>query len=85
MYDQDFFLVADPLGRYALGSDTPGLERNPDGSLDIYVQHNAPSGHLSNWLPAPASGRFEVTLRMYGPRSVALQDRYTYPAIAPTG
>ena len=83
MYDQDFFLVSNPLGRYALGSDTPGLRRNPDGSLDIYVQHAPPAGHTSNWLPAPASGHFEVTMRLYGPRASALSGHYVYPPIAP--
>ena len=40
MYDQSFFLVPNPIDRYALGSHTPGLKRNPDGSLDIYIQQH---------------------------------------------
>jgi hypothetical protein len=83
MYDENFFLVSNPIDRYALGSDTPGLTRNPDGSLDIYVQRTAPAGHRSNWLPSPA-GRFETTMRLYGPRANALSDRYVYPPITPT-
>jgi hypothetical protein len=84
MYDQNFFLVQNPINRYALGSHTTGLKRNADGSLDIYVQRTAPAGHQSNWLPAPATGNFEVTLRMYGPKPVALQQRYVYPPIEQT-
>jgi hypothetical protein len=84
MYDQNFFLVQNPINRYALGSHTMGLKRNADGSLDIYVQRTAPAGHQSNWLPAPATGNFEVTLRMYGPKPVALQQRYVYPPIEQT-
>jgi hypothetical protein len=83
MYDQSFFLVPNSINRYALGSHTAGLKRNPDGSLDIYIQHSPPPGHESNWLPAP-TGQFEVTLRLYGPKSVALQQRYVYPAIQQT-
>jgi hypothetical protein len=83
MYNQGFHLVANPINRYALASHTQGLERNPDGSLDIYLQQTAPPGHASNWLPAPA-GRFEVTLRMYGPEASALQQRYVYPLIKQT-
>ena len=83
MYDENFFLVSNPIDRYALGSHTAGLTRNPDGSLDIYVQQTAPAGHTSNWLPSPA-GRFEVTMRLYGPRTSALSDRYVYPPITPT-
>ncbi len=83
MYDQGFHLVSNPIGRYALGSHTPGLVRNPDGSLDIYLQQTAPAGHVSNWLPAPP-GPFEVTLRLYGPERSALTRRYVYPQIEQT-
>jgi hypothetical protein len=85
MYDGGFHLIANPLDRYELGSRTAGLRRNADGSLDLYIQHAAPAGHRSNWLPAPASGTFEVTLRLYGPRASALSGRYTYPPITQTG
>jgi hypothetical protein len=83
MYNSLFRLVANPIDRYALGSHTRGLVRNPDGSLDIYLQHSPPPGHLANWLPAPA-GTFAVTLRLYGPRQSALSDRYAYPPIVQT-
>ncbi len=84
MYDQNFFLAPNPIGRYSLGSHTATLKRNPDGSLDIYIQHSAPAGHQSNWLPAPASGQFEVTLRLYGPQPRALNGSYIYPPITRT-
>jgi hypothetical protein len=85
MYDENFYLVPNALNRYELASHTAGLKRNPDGSLDIYIQHTPPAGHESNWLPAPASGRFEVTLRLYGPEASALHGRYTYPPVMLTG
>jgi hypothetical protein len=84
MYNESFFLVSNPLGRYEIGNRTAGLRYNRDDSLDIYVQHSAPAGHESNWLPAP-TGVFEMTLRLYGPRPVALQRRYVYPPITPIG
>lgn len=83
MYNQAFFLIANPINRYEIGNRTRGLRRNPDGSLDIYLQHDPPPGHRSNWLPA-ASGQFEVTLRLYGPRRSALDGTYLYPPITKT-
>jgi hypothetical protein len=80
MYDQSFFLVSNPLGRYELGDRSRGLKRNPDGSLDIYLQSTPPHGHESNWLPAP-TGTFEVTLRLYGPGANAVAGTYAYPPI----
>jgi hypothetical protein len=80
MYDQSFFLVANPLHRYELGNRSP-MQRNRDGSLDIYLQRTAPAWHRANWLPTPATGDFEVTLRLYGPRASALDGTYKFPPI----
>ena len=46
---------------------TKGLTYNPDGSLDIYIQNQAPTGHESNWLPCPPSGLFRINYRIYLP------------------
>ena len=76
VYDQSFYLVANPLDRYELGDRSPSLQRNADGSLDIYLQPRAPASHRGNWLPTPAKGNFEVTLRLYGPRASVLDGTY---------
>lgn len=68
LYDaQRFQFIDNPLDRYALGS-RDDLVRNPDGSVDIYVQPTAPGGARDrNWLPSPASGDFKLTMRIYMP------------------
>jgi hypothetical protein len=85
VYDQNFFLVPNPINRYEVSSHTAGLRHNVDGSLDIYVQRVRPAGHGSNWLPAPASGQFQITFRLYGPQPPALDRTYVYPPIVRTG
>lgn len=68
LYDPQSFFVDNPLGRYAVSSWMP-LTRNQDGTIDIYLQHDSPGKEREpNWLPAP-SGGFNVTLRMYWPKS----------------
>jgi hypothetical protein len=84
MYDSSFFLVPNALNRYEIGNRTKGVHYNADGSLDVYVQTTAPTGHESNWLPAPPAG-FQVTMRLYGPLASALNDTYAYPTIQRTG
>jgi hypothetical protein len=72
MYDlPEFYLVANPIGRYSIGDRIPGLRRDSDGSLTIVIQHEPPAD-TSNWLPAPAapfrqSGRLQAT--GHAPRS----------------
>jgi hypothetical protein len=68
MYDPQSFFVDNLLGRYAISSWMP-LTRNTDGSIDIHIQHDSTGKEqVANWLPAP-SGGFNVTLRMYWPKS----------------
>jgi len=50
MYGADRFLVNNAINRYSIGDRTPGLTRNPDGSLDLIMSHARPTGSITNWL-----------------------------------
>jgi hypothetical protein len=85
MYDQAGFQVANPLNRFAIG-DRDDLKYNPDGSLDLYIQHEDPGpDKQSNWLPSPATGTLGVTMRLYAPKAEALDGRWNPPAIKRVG
>lgn len=71
MYGTDFQLVKNPINRFSIGDRTPGLTKNPDGSLDIYIQNSEPQGHAANWLPSPPSGLFRLNYRIYLPQGDA--------------
>ncbi|MDQ2948572.1 MAG: DUF1214 domain-containing protein, partial [Acidobacteriota bacterium] len=71
--------VANPINRYCL-SDRSGLAANTDGSVDIYLQNDAPAGRESNWLPTP-TGKFRLWLRAYMPGSAILDGTYTVPPV----
>jgi hypothetical protein len=77
-----FFLVPNPAKRYAIGDRTPGLKTNTDGSLDIWIARNDPGPERrSNWLPAPETGPFTLSLRAYLPRRELLNGAYRLPPI----
>ena len=81
MYDATTrFLVDNPINRYAINSADPDLVYNPDGSLDLYLQHAAPAGHESNWLPAPAGG-FYIVLRVYLPTPAVTDGSWAPPTL----
>jgi hypothetical protein len=70
MYDDKYFLVPNPLNRYALGTRDK-LVANPDGSVDLYLQRDDPGGDKeANWLPTPP-GAFIPMLRLYWPNDTA--------------
>jgi len=80
LYDDEGFQVANPLNRFAVSSWMP-FKRDADGSLTLYVQNDNPGGDReANWLPAPKSP-FNLTMRLYAPKSEALTGVWNPPAI----
>jgi hypothetical protein len=79
MTDVVGYMVSNPIDRYSVG-DRSGLVPNADGSIDIYIQSTAPTGHESNWLPAPA-GKFKLMLRAYLPGRAILDGEYHVPPV----
>ncbi|MBL8556686.1 MAG: DUF1254 domain-containing protein [Phenylobacterium sp.] len=82
--DGQFFLVPNAIDRFSIGDRTPGLKKNADGSLDIWIARADPGGERSsNWLPAPAEGPFTLSFRAYLPKPDLMDGRYRVPAIQP--
>jgi hypothetical protein len=80
LYDQDGFQVGNVLNRFAVSSWMP-FKYNSDGSLDLYFQNESPGKDMeANWLPAP-KGPFNLTMRLYAPKSEALTGRWNPPAV----
>ena len=80
LYDPQGFQVPNALNRFAVSSWMP-FHYNSDGSLDLYFQNESPgAAREANWLPAPKSG-FNLTMRLYAPRSDALTGRWNPPPV----
>jgi hypothetical protein len=60
-------------------SQTPGLQRNADGSIEVYFGPQAPAGKESNWVPTDANGEFEVLFRFYGPEKPLFDKTWRLP------
>ena len=75
------WLVENPIGRFSIGSVTPGLQTADDGSITIQIQAESPGkGKESNWLPAP-TGPFWLVLRAYGPGEAILDGKWAVPSV----
>jgi hypothetical protein len=80
MYDgKTQLLIKNPIDRYLINSPMlPGMKKNPDGSLTIYIQKDSPGkAKESNWLPAP-DGPIYMVMRLYWPKTES-------PSILPPG
>jgi len=80
LYDPEGFQVANSLNRFAVSSWMP-FKRDADGSLTLYFQNESPGADReANWLPAP-KGPFNLTMRLYAPRSEALTGLWNPPPV----
>lgn len=83
---QDFNLVPNEINRWAIRENTRGLKFEPDGSLRVYIQAERPGDdRLSNWLPAPKQGNFNLTMRNYMPSLEIVEQRYEPPTLRRVG
>jgi hypothetical protein len=74
-----------PTGTRRGIGDRNDLTANPDGSLDLIIQHEVPAGGPSvNWLPAP-TGAFTLSVRLHWPRPPALSGAWRMPAVERLG
>ena len=75
-------LFANPLQRYLINASMlPGLKRDADGGVTLYVQSESPGKDKeANWLPAP-KGPFFVVMRLYWPKSEALEGKWKAPPL----
>jgi hypothetical protein len=62
-------------------SNTPKLQKNADGSVDVFFGPKAPDGRESNWVPTDPNGRFEVLFRLYGPEKPFFDKKWVLPDI----
>lgn len=80
LYDSEGYQVANALNRFAVSSWMP-FKYNADGSLDLYFQSDSPGADKeANWLPAP-KGAFNLTMRIYAPKSEALTGKWNPPPV----
>ena len=72
-------LINNPINRFLINSPMlPGMNKNDDGSLTIYIQKDSPGADKeANWLPAP-NGPLYMVMRLYWPKTEA-------PSILPPG
>ena len=80
LYDSDGYQVPNLLNRFAVSSWMPFV-LNANGSLDLYIQCEKPGPEKeTNWLPAP-TGNFNLTMRLYAPKSEALVGKWNPPFV----
>jgi hypothetical protein len=81
VYDRATHAFIRNAARLSRSSQNPDLEKNADGSVDVYFGPEAPTGKPTNWIPTKPGGNFEVLFRVYGPEEPLFDKTWKLPDI----
>lgn len=74
-------LIQNREKRAEIGSQTPGLKINADGSVDVYVGPAAPKGFESNWVQSVPGRAWFAYFRLYAPTEAYFNKSWPLPDI----
>jgi len=78
---QSVELIKNDANVYHVASYTPGLAKNADHSITLYIAREKPKdAPAANWLPV-GKGAFNIMLRVYGPEGSVAHNNYVPPPI----
>ena len=78
-YDRQTHALIRGVSRPSLASNDAQVQKNADGSVDIYFGPKAPAGKQSNWVPTDPKRRFELLFRLYGPKKELFEKAWKLP------
>ena len=80
-YDRETHALIKGVGRASRASNAADLEKNADGSVDVWFGPKAPDGKESNWVPTDPNRRFELMFRFYAPTKALFDKAWTLPEV----
>ncbi len=78
-YDRETHALIRKVDRASRASNNAELQKNPDGSVDLYIGPKVPAGKETNWIPTDPQRGFEVMFRAYGPTKAFMDKRWRLP------
>ncbi len=67
VYDRETHALIKNMPHASIASISSDVQKNPDGSTDVYFGPKPAAGLESNWVPTDPIGKFELLFRLYGP------------------
>ncbi len=80
-YDRDLHTLIKGMPHASRSSQIPELQKNTDGSVDIFLGPQALAGQDSNWIPTDPKRQFELMFRAYGPTPAFFQKQWVLPDV----
>jgi hypothetical protein len=67
--------------RVGVGSADPHLQRNDDGSIDLYFGPKAPQGKSANWIYTAPGKEWFTVFRLYTPEKAVFEKSWILPSL----
>lgn len=80
-YDRETHALIRGMSRNSRASTSADLQKNADGSVDVYFAARAPAGKENNLVPTDPQRQFEVLFRFYGPEKPLFEKTWVLPDI----
>ena len=82
-YDRQTHALIRNMDRASRASNSSEVQKNPDGSVDLYFGPKAPAGKESNWVPTDPQRGFELMFRAYGPTKAFFDKQWRLTDLEP--
>jgi hypothetical protein len=82
-YDRETHALIKGVNRASRASNVAELEKNADGSVDIWLAPKAPKGKEANWIPTDPKRDFELMFRLYAPTKDFFDKKWILPDVEP--
>jgi len=80
-YDRQTHALIKNMSRASRASNATEVQRNADGSVDIYFGQKPPAGKEANWVPTDPQRGFELMFRLYGPKKEFFDKVWVLPDV----
>jgi len=80
-YDRETHALIKGVERASRASNAAELQKNNDGSVDIWFGPRAPPGKESNWIPTNPKRHFELMFRFYAPTKPLFEKKWKLPDV----
>jgi hypothetical protein len=81
VYDRETHALVKGMERASRASNAAELEKNEDGSVDIFFGPQSPEGREANWVPTDPAREFELMFRFYGPMQGLFDNQWSLPDV----
>ncbi len=81
VYDAETHAFLHNLPRQSASSQNVGLQKDSDGTVNVYFGPKAPGGKESNWVPTDPNRGFELLFRAYSPTEAFFQKTWSLPDV----